>query len=79
MVGLNSPYFSNVRVLEHTVWLLVLLCVLSGRVVAGEMHCVRVADDKRSFVPEKFGSPFVPWGFNYDHDENGHLLEYLLG
>ena len=55
--------------------LLVLLGVTVNRIAAGEIHCVRVADDKRSFVLEKFGSPFVPWGFNYDHDENGRLLE----
>jgi len=27
------------------------------------------------FVLENSGAPFVPWGFNYDHDERGRLLE----
>ena len=27
------------------------------------------------FVLEGSGAPFVPWGFNYDHDEKGRLLE----
>lgn len=40
-----------------------------------EMPWVRVADDKHGFVLSQSGPPFVPWGFNYDHDENGRLLE----
>ncbi len=42
---------------------------MGGRVAAAEMEFVRVADDKRSFVLEPSGRKFVPWGFNYDHDE----------
>src|SRR5262249_13166995 len=34
-----------------------------------------VSPDKRGFVLEKSGNPFVPWGFNYDHDETGRLIE----
>ena len=37
--------------------------------------CVQIAQDNRSFVLYPAGQPFVPWGFNYDHDENGRLLE----
>ncbi len=40
-----------------------------------EMDWVRVSDDKRGFVLVKSGRPFIPWGFNYDHDENGRLIE----
>ena len=39
------------------------------------MPFVRVADDGRGFVLEGTGRPFVPWGFNYDHDRDGRLLE----
>ncbi|MCC6127181.1 MAG: cellulase family glycosylhydrolase [Pirellulales bacterium] len=42
---------------------------------AGKMEWVRVSDDKRGFVLEKSGGAFVPWGFNYDHDEDGRLIE----
>jgi hypothetical protein len=42
---------------------------------AGEMEFIRVANDKGSFVLEKSGGKFAPWGFNYDHDEAGRLLE----
>ncbi len=48
---------------------------LSGRVAAADVDFIRVADDKRSFVLEKSGRKFAPWGFNYDHDEAGRLIE----
>ena len=57
---------------------LVLVTIISlnmNRVAAGEMPWVRVANDKQGFVLSTSGKPFVPWGFNYDHDENGRLLE----
>ena len=34
-----------------------------------------VAKDKKSFALEPSGKPFTPWGFNYDHDSSGRLLE----
>lgn len=39
------------------------------------MKGVRVSEDQRTFVLEETGRTFVPWGFNYDHDERGRLLE----
>jgi hypothetical protein len=36
---------------------------------------IAVSKDKKSFVLEASGRPFVPWGFNYDHDEKGRLIE----
>ncbi len=39
------------------------------------MEWVRVSQDHRSFVYESSGRRFTPWGFNYDHDERGRLLE----
>ncbi|HIQ19751.1 MAG TPA: hypothetical protein EYH34_00740 [Planctomycetes bacterium] len=48
---------------------------LLGPVRAGEPEWVRVADDRRSFLLEPSGRPFVPWGFNYDHDRRGRLIE----
>jgi len=55
--------------------LLVLLGITADRATAGEMPWVRVADDKHGFVLSQSEQTFVPWGFNYDHDENGRLLE----
>jgi hypothetical protein len=42
---------------------------------AADLERVRVSDDKQGFVLEKSQQRFVPWGFNYDHDEAGRLLE----
>jgi Cellulase (glycosyl hydrolase family 5) len=39
------------------------------------MPFVQVSGDKKGFVLQLFGHPFVPWGFNYDHDGEGRLLE----
>jgi hypothetical protein len=43
--------------------------------LAGEMPWVQVAEDRKGFILTPTGHPFVPWGFNYDHDANGRLLE----
>jgi hypothetical protein len=43
--------------------------------MAADMEWVRVAKDGKAFVLEGSGKPFVPWGFNYDHDATGRLLE----
>ena len=49
----------------------VALCSLS----AAELEPVGISPDKKSFVLEKSGAKFTPWGFNYDHDEEGRLIE----
>lgn len=51
---------------------LLLLAAVPG---AADMPRVQVARDGRGFVLGQAGKPFVPWGFNYDHDEQGRLLE----
>jgi hypothetical protein len=42
---------------------------------AKEMEWVRVAADGVSFACGDGGERFHPWGFNYDHDADGRLLE----
>ncbi len=42
---------------------------------AAPLDWVRIGPDHRSFSLQDSGAPFVPWGFNYDHDESGRLLE----
>src|SRR3984957_661443 len=36
---------------------------------------VRTSADKTRFVCDGTDNSFVPWGFNYDHDEAGRMLE----
>ena len=40
-----------------------------------KLQRIRVSDDGRGFVLADSGGSFVPWGFNYDHDETGRLIE----
>src|SRR3954464_7874058 len=39
------------------------------------MERVKVSTDSKGFVLEKSRARFVPWGFNYDHDDRGRLIE----
>lgn len=39
------------------------------------MDSVRIAKDQGSFALDPSGKKFVPWGFNYDHDDKGDLIE----
>jgi hypothetical protein len=53
--------------------LAVTLACLTVTTDAG-LERVRVSEDGKGFVTES-GEPFVLWGFNYDHDEQGRLIE----
>ena len=62
------------------VWSILLGLVVSSTAAEKEakpttISWVQVAQDNRSFVLRPSDHPFVPWGFNYDHDEQGRLLE----
>jgi hypothetical protein len=39
------------------------------------MEPIRVSKDNKGFVHEPSGKKFIPWGFNYDHDSKGRLIE----
>ncbi len=56
--------------------LVVLLSVVPAALaIAPQQDWVRVSDDGRRFILDESGKPFVPWGFNYDHESDGKLLE----
>jgi hypothetical protein len=48
---------------------------VSAQAKADGMPWVQVAKDKKGFVLNPSARPFVPWGFNYDHDAKGRLIE----
>jgi hypothetical protein len=54
-------------------------CALAGAfppaALSAELDWVRVAPDGKSFQLAGSKAAFVPWGFNYDHDEAGRLIE----
>jgi hypothetical protein len=53
--------------------LLLLAWPISTR--ADDMPWIVVSKDKKAFALEPSKRPFVPWGFNYDHDHDGRLIE----
>ncbi len=55
--------------------LFLLLLTATRRAAAQPLEWIRVAEDGRGFVFEGSGKPFIPWGFNYDHDGPGRLIE----
>lgn len=42
---------------------------------AQELPWIVVSPDKTGFVEQDSNRQFTPWGFNYDHDEQGRLIE----
>lgn len=59
--------------MKNLVSLVFLLC--SQLVQAADMERVEVSPDGKGFVLAESREAFVPWGFNYDHDGDGRLLE----
>ena len=51
------------------------LLVFTNVLLADELPFIQVSADKTGFVQAGTEKPFVPWGFNYDHDEKGRLIE----
>src|SRR5262245_32300963 len=55
-------------------------CLALALSAAPRPERIVVAADGHGFVETPSGREFVPWGFNYDHDERGRLLEdYWVG
>ena len=48
-----------------------ILLVLTSQVAASDLEWVRVSEDGKGFVLGDSGRPFIPWGFNYDHEGDG--------
>jgi len=40
-----------------------------------KLEAIRVSKDGKGFTLEPSGKKFTPWGFNYDHDAKGRLIE----
>ncbi len=52
------------------------VCVLAASPGAAEdLPWLQVSADGRGFIQAQSREPFIPWGFNYDHDGDGQLIE----
>jgi hypothetical protein len=58
-----------------TILLLTLHAVTLERVRASALEWIGRGSDSNSFLLESTKQKFTPWGFNYDHDEQGRLIE----
>ena len=54
---------------------LVLTWLLPHSARGEDVPWIQLSKDKTYFVRVPDGKKFVPWGFNYDHDDRGRLLE----
>lgn len=54
---------------------LLLLLLFATSVAAAQTQWVKVSKDKQGFELAESGQRFIPWGFNYDHNSAGQLLE----
>jgi glutamate racemase len=63
--------------MRHVLYLCTLLALMfsPGDTRAEQLEWIRVSADGRTFVSESSKSAFRAMGFNYDHDEQGRLLE----
>jgi hypothetical protein len=52
-----------------------LILVQPVRAQGDDLPWIAVSKDKKGFVAEPSGTRFTPWGFNYDHDSQGRLIE----
>jgi hypothetical protein len=63
------------RTIATAIFPLILLGVPTVQAQADDMPWIAVSKDTKGFALEPSGKPFTPWGFNYDHDSQGRLLE----
>ncbi len=53
----------------------VLLGLGLARAESGELEFIRISPDGGGFEGATSGERFLPWGFNYDRDDEGRLIE----
>jgi hypothetical protein len=56
-----------------------ILFVVVSEAGAGGLERIKPGSDRTHFVLEKSGEAVVMWGFNYDRDDSGRLLEDYWG
>jgi hypothetical protein len=57
------------------IWILLVIVVCIVHKAEAGLELIRLSEDGRGFVGAESGKRFFAWGFNYDHDDSGRLLE----
>lgn len=52
-----------------------ILTMVTGSTAAAKLSWIIVDTERTGFAFDDNTGAFVPWGFNYDHDQNGRLIE----
>jgi len=65
--------WENCVVRKIWILLVIITCIVHKAEAGLELICL--SEDGRRFVGAESGERFVGWGFNYDHDDSGRLLE----
>lgn len=81
--GRSTMSKSFTTILSGVCFMVSFCCIVSspavGQTNAPAAHAglefIRVSNDGRGFAFAASGLKFTPWGFNYDHDRAGRLLE----
>jgi hypothetical protein len=76
-LGAAVPSLDDFAMCRYVAFVVVLLAASIARADSprAALPRVQVTRDAKGFVVEKSGAVFTPWGFNYDHDEKGRLIE----
>jgi len=57
------------------IWFLLIILVSVAQKAESGFERIHVSTDGRHFIGAESGERFFAWGFNYDHDESGRLIE----
>lgn len=72
---MNTYSFLRYRAPIYAVVLAAISTLVAAEANSDELDFVVISEDGTGFVFASTNKPFVPWGFNYDHDLEGRLLE----
>ena len=57
------------------IWILLVIITCIVHKAEARLELICISEDGRRFVHKESGDRFIAWGFNYDHDDSGRLLE----
>lgn len=57
------------------IWILLVTIICIVPKVEAGLELICVSNDGKDFVRSESGERFFAWGFNYDHDDSGRLIE----